>query len=73
MAKKVLAICAPKGQQTLAGGEQSEPPVVSSEGKALKGRKNFLSPFQGFTQSNVNPGFALLTRGYYLNAPLGLR
>jgi len=66
-------VCAPEGRQTIAGGEQSEPPVVSSEGKALKGRQNLLPPFQGFTHSDINPGFALLTRGYYLTAPLGLR
>jgi len=55
---KMKLICAPKGQQTIAGGERSEPPVANSEGKALKGRQKSLSPFQGFADANASRGEA---------------
>ena len=51
-------VCAPKGRRTIAGGERSEPPVDTQSVKPWKGAQKMLSPFQGFTPSDINPGFA---------------
>ena len=60
----------PEGPKPIAGGERSEPPVGREKRvEPWKGDRRNLSPFQGSVTCGADPGFASLTRGYWL-APL---